>query len=94
MENVYVKSEFFTKRLKGFIYILSTYGSMYLANLVFSRSDIDVMAIISNLMISVISIVALLGLADKDYKLYAQGALVGWLFYAGVSVGLKIILKI
>jgi hypothetical protein len=70
MISALVASTPFLQKFRGCIYILAVYGAMYSANLVFSRSDFDAAAIFSNLMISVIIIIALFGLTHNDYKPY------------------------
>ena len=86
MDQILKKPFFERERVIGFVLYFVVSASLWLAQRVFSDSATDVVAMVIYFVTSVLFVVALFGLTHKQYKYYAQGALIGWLVYFIVTV--------
>lgn len=92
MENVLNKTIFSRERVIGFVLYFAVLIALFLVRIAFSKSETDFTAIVSYMVGGALFILAFFGLSSRNYKLYAQGALLGWLLNIILPVGLKILL--
>lgn len=86
MENNATKTFFVKQRIIGFVLYFAVLVALFFARIVFSDSDTDFSAIVIYIVTSALFFVAFFGLSSKNYKLHAQGALIGWLVYFVISM--------
>lgn len=86
---------FFSKESKrGFSFAFIAFAALEVARLLILTSHPWYSAVAPSLFGSVIFFTAFFALNNIQYKKYAQGALLGWLVFGGVAMGLKILFTI
>jgi hypothetical protein len=80
------KKIFLKERIVGFFLYAAALSSLDLFKIIFSKSQIDLPAIVTYILSGVLFFVAFFGLSNKSYKFYAQGALANWLLFVVLSL--------
>ncbi len=75
------KTFFERERVRGFIYAFAAFAVLEIARRLLMSANDWYVEVIPSLFSGVIFLVAFFSLNDAKYKIYAQGALIGWLFY-------------
>lgn len=86
-----INQSFFSReRIRGFVYAFAAFAVLEVTRQLILTTSPWYSAGIPSLLGAVIFFTALLSLNNQQYKQYAQGALVGWLVFGAVAMGIKI----
>jgi len=93
MEHITNKSLLSKSRVRGFIYIIAAFVALELFCLIFQGANMGFVRMVVAILSGTIFFVAFLALSNKQYKYYAQGAVIGWIVYLVFAVGLGIVFR-
>ncbi len=79
------------ERTRGFLYAFVAFAALEVARLLILTTSPWYSAVAPSVFGATIFFVAFFALNDQRYKKYAQGALLGWLVFGVVAMGLKIV---